>query len=217
MQSWGTLREALRDGQTQWRVDAAEVARPGVFGVGAATGLEGEITVSDGTVYLSTVTEDGKVATSASEDGPVGATMLFVASVPQWQAFEVREDVDPADVERFLAAEAAARGIDVQEPFPFRVEGELLHLHCHVMRGECPVRAQMLGQELSSPPFQAQEAKASGAIIGFHALNAGGQMTHHGQSLHAHALFELPTGLISAHAESFGIAQGAQVFLPVAP
>ncbi len=50
---WGTMREVLRQGQSQGRVALTSILKPTTIGVGALAGLEGEITIVDGQAYVA--------------------------------------------------------------------------------------------------------------------------------------------------------------------
>jgi acetolactate decarboxylase len=210
LRTWGSLREALRDGQTQGRVTLSSVTAPGVYGVGAMAGLDGEITIVDGEPLVSRV-RDGRVRTERSAAGE--ATLLVTAQVSAWRDVAVTADVDPSQLDEFLAQSAEAAGLDPDAPFPFVIDGELRHLRLHVIAGECPIRARMLGAEPKSPPFARHFDRVRGKLVGIHARNASGVLTHHGSAVHLHAVVghhEL-TGHdeFTGHVESVGIAAGA--------
>jgi len=212
IERWGTLREALRDGQDQVRVAVAEVARKGVYAVGALEGLRGEITVADGEVWISEghvqhpVTTRG-LATSAQ------ATVLFAAEVREWREIVVEADVDPSELDAYVARQARAVGLDPNRPFPFVVEGGLRHLSMHVLAGECPIRARMLDKEMTSPPYQLHSESADGRLVGLYATDSSGILCHMGSKTHVHAMIEQDGGL-TGHAETVGLAAGAVLKLP---
>jgi len=212
IQCWGTLREALRDGQTQARVDVASVAKKGVYGVGALAGLEGEVTVFDGEIWV-TKGRKRPPETIRSVSSSTPATVLFAADVPQWHEVKVDEDVDPSVLEAFVEQAAAKSGLDTDKPFAFVVEGTLPHLRMHVIAGECPMRARMLGKEMSSPPYQKHFDKPQGRLVGIFAKGGAGKLNHAGANSHIHVLLTDGDG-ITGHVESTGIAAGAVLRLP---
>ena len=113
IESWGTLREALRDGQVQGRVAVADQVREDVYAVGALEGLRGEVTIADGEVWLSEVGEDGSVTTRTAATSAM-ATVLFAAEVPRWTSVTVKETVDPSVLDAFLAEYRFASATDEQ-------------------------------------------------------------------------------------------------------
>ena len=210
VRAWGTLRDALRDGHTQARVDVADIASSGLVAIGAVADLDGEISIIDGTCYVSRV-RDGTIQTDRSTQ--VKATILFGADVREWKTLEITRAVAPADFEAFVTKCAEDAGIDTAEPFPFLVEGELLAMKVHVLAGECPIRARIQGVSMTSPPVHREFEKVRGRLVGIHASGGGGVITHHGSATHVHAVLtdgEVMTG----HCESVGIAEGAVLRLP---
>jgi alpha-acetolactate decarboxylase len=211
IESWGTLRETLRDGHVEGRVAVADVARPGMYGVGALAGLRGEITILDGTVWVSEGTADGTVTTRATPSTAV-ATVLFAAQVGEWRDVAVDDDVDPSELDAFVAAQARAAGLDTAQPFPFLVEGGLRHLGMHVIAGECPIRARMVGKE-ESTAYERHFDRVDGRLVGIYAPDSSGVLCHMGSKTHVHALIEQDGG-VTGHAESVGLARGSVLKLP---
>jgi hypothetical protein len=207
---FGTLREALRDGETHARVDVATIASPRLVAVGAAAGLDGEITIKDGVCHVSRV-RSGAVETRRSAD--VAATLMCAAEVERWQHVPVAADIAPAALDRFVARAAGTVGIDTRAPFPFVVEGELVALSMHVLAGECPIRAARLGIAPTSPPFERRFERVAGQLVGFHAEDGGGVITHHGSATHVHAIVPGDGGF-TGHCDAVGVAAGAVLWLP---
>jgi alpha-acetolactate decarboxylase len=212
VQRWGTLREALRDGRDQARVAVAEVAREGVYAIGALEGLRGEITIADGEVWISEGHPERPVTTRGFTTN-ASATVLFAAEVHAWREIVVEKDVDPSELDAYVAGQARAVGLDASRPFPFVVEGGLRHLDMHVLAGECPIRARMLGQEMASPAYQFHSAFVEGRLVGMYAADSSGILCHMGSSTHVHALLDRDGGL-TGHAETVGLAAGAVLELP---
>lgn len=208
LRQWGSLREALRDGLTEARVDVGVVAKPGVFAVGAAADLDGEITIADGQVFVSRV-RAGKIETGSAGE----ATVLIAADVSEWTEVTVSEDVGPSQLDEFLAARAVEVGLDAARPFPFVVEGQLRHLKVHVIAGQCPIRARMLGARMTTPPYEQHFDVVRGRLVGIHARDSVGQLTHHGTATHTHAILGAPDAF-TGHVESVGLAKGAVLRLP---
>jgi len=212
IESWGTLREALRDGQVQGRVAVADQAREDVYAVGALEGLRGEVTIADGEVWLSEVGEDGSVTTRTAATSAM-ATVLFAAEVPRWTSVTVKETVDPSVLDAFLAEQAEAHGLDPSHPFPFVIEGGLLHLQMHVIGGECPVRARMLDKEVTAPLYELHRPQVEGKLVGIYAPDSSGVVCHMGSRTHAHVILDVDGGL-TGHAETVGLDEGAILKLP---
>lgn len=203
------MREVLRDGRTEGRVDLAQVLGPDTFAVGATTGLAAEITVLAGTTHLAEVVDPDSPQGLRVRPPVAGeqATLLILADVPEWSEHTLPALSDLAELEASVRATAALNDIDVTQPFPFRVEGRASSLHLHVLNHSCPV-----ADPDGPPPWRFVGEEQSAVLIGFHAEDSAGRLTHHGQNAHTHAL--LPDRDIAGHLDQVSLAPGAHLFLP---
>jgi len=212
IRSWGTLREALRDGRVQARVAVADVAAEGVWAVGALEGLAGEVTIADGEAWI-TEGDATSPLTTRSRDPAAEATVLFAVEVDRWQELPVDEPVDPSVFDAWLASRARAAGLDPAQPFPFVVEGELSNLRLHVIADACPIRARMLGESMTSPPYELFLPSTPGRLVGIYAPDSAGIVCHMGARSHVHVLLDGERPL-TGHVETVGVASGATLRLP---
>lgn len=209
VEHWGAMREVLRDGHTQGRVSLAEAIGPHTVAVGALAGLAAEITIDAGTAHLAEVVDPDSAEglhVRSPEPGEQ-ATLLVLADVPEWTEHPLPDVPDLAALEGTVRSLAAAQGIDVTAPFPFRVEGTASALHLHVLNHSCPI-ADPSGPQ----PWTFSGANLAAVLIGFHAEDSAGVLTHHGQNSHVHAL--LPGRDISGHLDDVRLPTGARLFLP---
>ncbi len=209
-QAYGSMMEVLRNGQTQARVKLTDVNGPNVVGVGALAELTGELTLDGGHAHVTAVSE-GSIHFPTT-DPDAAATLLAVANVPHWNQSTLPAIESLEDLEAAIAAAAAAAGIDTQAipALPFRVEGDFEGLCLHVLNGSCPI-ADPDGPE----PWRLTDATASGVLVGFFAEDAAGQLTHHGQRSHTHAIVTTQAGLeAGGHVDATAVSAGATLFLP---
>ena len=213
IQRWGSLREALRDGHAKGRIDVGTVAAKGVYGIGALEDLRGEITVFDGEVWISCGSKDRPV-TIRSRKLSAPATILFSSKISRWKTIRVEKDVSASEFDAFVAAQAKAAGLDLETGFHFVVEGQLTDLDVHVLAGECPIRANMLGVKMTSPPFATHFDRVQGRLVGVFSTDSVGVMTHHDSNSHNHVIIDNDAPF-TGHAESVGIAAGGVLKLPL--
>lgn len=209
VQHWGAMREVLREGRSQGRIELLEVLGPNSIAVGASAALAAEITVVSGRAQLAEVV-DADSAPGLSVRAPVAgdqATLLVLAQVAEWSEHRLAALPDLAALEASLRELAAAHGIDVTEPFPFRVEGVARHVELHVLDHSCPI-AHPEGPR----PWRYAGTDEPVTLVGFFAEDAGGVLTHHGRATHTHAL--LPGTGVSGHLDEVSLADGARLFLP---
>jgi len=203
------MRAVLRDGHTQGRVSLAEVVGPDTIAVGALAGLAAEITIDAGTAHLAEVVDPGSaegLRVRAPEPGDE-ATLLVLADVGDWTEHELPGVPDLAALELCVRSIAEAQGLDVKAPFPFRVEGTASALRLHVLNHSCPI-ANPSGPQ----PWTYSGTDEAAVLVGFHAADSAGKLTHHGQQSHVHAL--LTARRVSGHLDEVGLLPAARLFLP---
>jgi hypothetical protein len=112
-----------------------------------------------------------------------------------------------------MIEQAAARGgIDTAAPFPFVIHGLATSLNMHIINGFCPHAGE---PDPASEPWRLVSSNPTDVtIIGFFARDAAGELTHHGTSMHAHALVRIAGRLVTGHVDSIGIEAGATLQLP---
>lgn len=216
---FGKMHEAIGQQKHVGRVRLGElVERPHFFAVAALAGLQGEVTIFDSAVTVTTVDQRGRMRPAQGAAGEKRATLLAGAYVNRWQPQRVPKDVAAEAFDDYIADLAAKSGRSLDEPFVFTVEGEFTDVRLHVINGACPVHARLkkilLPPELR--PFEREMANVRGKVVGVFAKDAVGDLTHPATSTHVHLLYKDPdTGkLVTAHLEQLGIKQGSMVRLP---
>lgn len=140
---YGTMREAIGQKQDQARVSLSELVKmPNYYAVGALEGLSGEVTIDNGRVTVTAVGPKGRLQPEESPEER-HATLLAGAYVQAWTRLSVEQEVQPTDLDRFVAEKAAAAGIDAEQPFLFQVEGDFQDVRIHVINGACPIHARI--------------------------------------------------------------------------
>lgn len=210
----GEMRAVMREGKSEARVViAGDIARPHMFAVGAMAGLQGEVTIKDGQVWVTRVVGGAPAGAGPSVGASDWATMLTSASVPAWEAVELDADARGGELEALIARVAGARGLDTAKPFPFRIEGRITSLEMHVVNGYCP-HGEGNASESNLPWKFSGEPPEDTSIVGFFAEGAGGVLTHHGTAIHAHAIVGAPEGTLTGHVDAMGVGRGAVLLLP---
>ena len=208
---FGGIREVMRDGQVESRIALAEVTRkPHAHAIGALQGLAGEVTILDGQVWVARASGENLKVSGPDPVASDSATLLTVAHVPKWIPIRLQGATAGVDLAATIERSARAAGIDVDRPFPFQVEGELTALDLHVVRGACPSGAT----EENSPWRRSLNEPVEATLAGFFAKHEEGTMTHHGTSLHMHALLRRGGEMLTGHVDRVSLAPGALLSLP---
>lgn len=209
VETHGTMREVMREGRTEGRVALEDAVGRHSYGLGALAGLQGEIAVLEGEVWIGRP-RGAAIESGSDEPGTEQATLLAVTEVRAWHEHVLERDLGPAELEARLAELGAAVGLGVGRPWPFVLEGDFLALEAHVLNGACPYASVPApGKE----PLRRSFAMARGRAVGFHAPSEGGRLVHHGETLHMHVVLERPEPFV-AHVDRTGLAAGGRIRIP---
>ncbi|MFT4511379.1 MAG: alpha-acetolactate decarboxylase [Planctomycetota bacterium] len=187
VQTFGTMREVMRDGQMEGRVSLQKFSGTKTIGVGALAQLGGEITIVDGQVLVSTVQDGIAVVRLARPEDQ--ATLLVTADIGQWHHFEIGSCKSYEALEQRLAELLRARGRDLTKPTPVRITGKARRLQVHVINGACPI-AQPTGPK----PWRYDGPADNVRLVGFYVEDSAGRLTHHTHSSHLHAVSDQAMG-----------------------
>lgn len=177
------------------------------YAVGPVAGLDGEVTVIDGVVSVARVRGDEIIA---SDDLSAQASFLVWSEVEAWAPpVELGVAVaDQAELERVLEDIAFDRGIDVAEPFPFKLEGVFDALEYHVLAPVPPGATAAHHLEFAKI---VRDTDVAGTMIGFFSKQHHGVFVHRGSSAHIHVIEESGR---SGHVDALAAGPAVKVYLP---
>jgi acetolactate decarboxylase len=210
VEQFGAMRPVMREGRTEPRADLGTLAaRPAMFGIGAMAGLEGEVTIRDSQVWITRVKDGAPITFGPKATSGANATLLTVGQVRHFQEHALREPLADAEIERAIRAAAVSAGLDPTRPFMFTLRGRATSLQLHVVDGTC------LHADPSVPGLRiAIHQSTVLEIVGAYAEHQAGVMTHHGTSVHMHALLDWKGQRITAHVDSLALDAGAVLAVP---
>ncbi|MBI4716937.1 MAG: acetolactate decarboxylase [Planctomycetes bacterium] len=212
---YGGMREVLHEGRSEPRVAIAEVQRrPRAHAVGALAGLAGEITIVDGVAWRARVVDGQPVIAGAQ--GEDQAALLTLAYVGRWRTTRVVQPLADGALEAAIKRAAQEAGMATDAPLPFRIDGEFTALTLHIVRGACPMGGGAADQAPGdlAPWRWRLDRPARGQLVGFFARGREGVVTHHGTSVHAHAIIEHQGRTLMGHVEAASLAGGALLSVP---
>jgi hypothetical protein len=199
------MREVLREGSTEGRVDLQIAAAPGSIAVGALAGLAGEVTVLDGRVLVAIPAGTDGVEVRDAVPGE-RAALLFLARVERWEEVPLPDCASYEALEDAIRSALAACGHDPAVAVPVRVRGVAEEYSAHVVAGACPI-----AQPDGPPPRRLRATDTPIVLAGFYADAAAGRLTHHDRSSHFHLVAPGAMG----HLDAIRLRQ-AVLFLPAA-
>lgn len=228
VETFGNFKHMMQSGNTAAQVKLQNIRQSkGTWGVGALAGLKGEIILVDGNMLVTPGSDiQGKTTASKSTDE---AVLWASAEVKQWQQVTVPKNMSQAEFEAFVVQQAKLLNLNLDQPFPFRVQGNYTHLIWHVVTGEKDAS--------NTNSSHQQDHSAASSHAGGHANNQSGQkifrnptltgnlvgmysgkalegvISHPGERFHAHFIDSALSA--SGHVDQYNVQSGAALFLPV--
>lgn len=217
----GAQQTIFASGRADPVLTVADLARgPDFYGVGPVAGLDGEITVFQGKAYVTQV-RGGQV--TLDHDVRHGAIFAVWTQQSRWT-----EEPVPAqtrtylELQQWVKTRAAAAGVDVTRPFPFRLAGTPAEVKWHI--NVDLTRGQPVTRELFAKSKAAYVARGQAMdIIGFYSekhngvfISALAPAIPEGSSvrnaLHLHLVSR--DGAQSGHIDDLTLAPGMTLLLP---
>ena len=179
-----------------------------LYALGPMEGLRGEVSVFDGEACISRV-----IHGAIDVDASLGhrACFLVYAHVRGWVEVHCGAPIEGMEhLETMAVKRAAEHGIDVTEPFPFRLTGlaEQLALHVLDKRDGLPHTPELHEQAKVRFSFHGEPVE----VLGFFSEGHRGIFTPRESNVHLHA--RLREGRVAGHVDDVGLAAGASLWLP---
>ena len=203
----GEMRRMFTAQDIRPNVDLAQIDKsPHLFALGPIAGLKGEITVSDGQVFVSQMRGAKPIV---AIDPLVKAVFLVYASVPAWRPMEIPTNVlTERDLATFVGGQMRTNTRSA-----FLVKGTALTARYHIQNYEGKAKdltheahdAAKVFYEISEAPVE---------LVGFFTNREGdgGSFVHMGQTTHIHVITDDRKQM--GHLESIKLAPGARLWLP---
>lgn len=213
--TYGSLSDLMQHGKTSPAVWLRKMADdPSLVGIGALSGLRGEVAILDGGVWLGYSTDAASSHGRALSGADETAAFLAVASVPEWQTFTLATGVIHLDLDRRLDKLARDAGLDARSPIPVVVTGRFENLHFHVADG----RGMPAGQAISDEDVLASSSRstredAKGVLVGFYSTLAQPAILHPGEQHHLHVVLKERPEI--GHVDRVDLTVGTTVRLPL--
>jgi alpha-acetolactate decarboxylase len=179
-------------------------------GVGALSGLRGEISLIDGR-YI--VTYGGGCQTCPAAHSETAA-LLGTARVTAWhEPVAIPQTLSGKALDDFIIVQAQAKGLDTTRPFPVRMSGMLVDVEMHVIEAPNEGFTGHGSKVHMAKQDEYKHARLSGTVVGFYAPQSMfAVLTHPGELFHFHWINDGRTR--TAHLDAFGMEKGAALLLP---
>ena len=181
-------------------------------GLGALSGLRGEITILGGESWLGY--PDGEDAISVvHESGPdEEAALLVISEVPEWVSFTLEQDTSYEDLAEVIADILETAHWPDTGALPLKIEGAIKRVDWHVIDGSRLPEGQASHEDHENAAVKGTLVDGSPILIGFYSTQHAGVITHGGVRLHIHVVDA--DRQIAGHVEDALIGAGSVVHLP---
>ena len=165
------------------------------YALGAVADLKGEIQIFDSQPHNSVVIDS---SISITDSYAIKAALLVYAEVETWNGFNIENVTTKVDLEKRIFETAKSNGINVEEPFPFLLEGQVATLDWHVINwkeGDTVHNHKKHKESGLSGSIQQADVE----IIGFYSTKHKAVFTHHTTNMHMH--FKTDDNAIAGHVD----------------
>lgn len=184
---------------------------PNLYAIGPIEGLKGEITINDGEISVATMENDNPKFSSTALN--TKAIFMVYGSCSDWKKISIEKPLSGIDeIEAYIKEKIPTNGLDMEKPFPFRIEGNVNSLNYHIIYKKDNAPHNMAEHQKSKQKFEIDNENIE--IIGFWADSSGEKVyTHPGHRTHIH--FIKKDSKQSGHIDDIKLEQGATLYLPL--
>lgn len=152
------------------------------FGMGPLGRMQGEITVLNGKPFGASVNEKGEGI--VQENWAIEAPFFVYANVAKWKKNSFNAQINNLDdLQKTVAQIARQKGFDTQQPFPFRLEGNIAALTTHIVMPRSP---EVAGYQANKKQVDYDLVNQKGELLGFYSEKHQGIYTHKDSFIHVH-------------------------------
>lgn len=209
----GALKNMMKKGDISAKILLDTISdKNHLYALGAMSGLKGEIQIFDGQP-LTAYAHSGLVKIDSTF--PEDATLLVYSRMKDWLEIPIDENIKSMkQLEKYARGEAIKKGINVEEPFPFLIDGNIESMNWHVINWPEGDTEHSHDKHIASGPHgQLNQVRAE--ILGFYSSHHKGVFTHHTSSVHLHA--NVPSHKIAGHIDDLTLGDDCILRLPRIP
>ncbi|WP_162912077.1 acetolactate decarboxylase [Pontibacter actiniarum] len=206
----GALKNIMHKGDISAQADLTDFKNTQHFyALGAMENLKGEILILDSKPFISSV-QDQELAISNSFDHK--AALLVYASVDKWTSFTIPDNISTyEDLEKYVEQTAEESGVNIDEPFPFLIEGQVNSFDWHVINWKDGDTAHSHEKHINSG-LRGTLTDQAVEILGFYSNSHHAIFTHHTTNMHLH--IKTADSKTSGHLDGLTLGQGMTLKLP---
>lgn len=206
----GALKNMMHKGDVSAKSDLKDLKETEhLYAIGALENLKGEIQIFDGKPFNTSVV-DSSLSFDNSFDKK--ATLLVYASVSNWKSIKIPNDIATYEqLESYIAEVAKENNVNIEEPFPFLLEGTPKSFDWHVINWKDGDTEHSHEKHISSGLHGTLENKAV-EMLGFYSDSHHAIFTHHTTNMHIHV--KTVDNKIAGHVDGLILGKGMTLKLP---
>lgn len=206
----GALKNIMHKGDLSAKIKLSEFENiKNLYALGAIENLKGEIQIFNSQPINSYV-ENGimKFDSSYSKN----ATLFVNSTVNEWISFQIPSKINTkSELEKYLETIASENKIDVNQPFPFLIEGIIEEISWHVINWRDGDLEHTHEKHIASGLNETTK-KLAVKMLGFYSNSHHAIFTHHTTNVHIH--MKSVNGQIAGHVDDFKLGQNMTLKLP---
>ncbi len=206
----GALKNMMHEGDISAKADLKDYENTEHFyALGALENLKGEIQIFDSKSF-NTMVVDSILTFNNSFNKK--ATLLVYASVNKWKSFDIPDNVVSYEhLENYIGQTAKENQINIDEPFPFLLEGTPTSFDWHVINWKDGDTEHSHEKHISSG-LHGTINKRQVTMLGFYSDSHHAIFTHHTTNMHIHV--KTVDNKIAGHVDGLTLGKGMILKLP---
>ncbi len=213
VKSYGSLKRMNHQKKTEGVIGIQQaVNSDNMYALGAIEHGLGEITVINSNVWLD-YGKDGIGNSSNLITVGKKAVLLVTAKVPQWLRIKIPNSLSIDQLYSFILQQGKKHGLDINNPFPFLLEGNFDNLLIHVVNGLNKKLTAYKNKVHVFKKIRDKRDNQKGLVVGFYSANIKGVYTHPNKSWHLHIVIKAEN--IAAHVDNISVQKNTILKLPV--
>ncbi|CAG5081865.1 acetolactate decarboxylase [Parvicella tangerina] len=207
----GALKQIMHEGDLSAKADLKDLKNlDHLYAIGALEGLKGEIQIIDGQSYVTYVDSTSHLAFDPSFEKR--AAIIVYAQVENWMKFSIPAEVVTKDeLENYIAQTAGENNINIHQPFPFMLDGNIAFIDWHVINwqdGDMEHTHEKHIQSGLHGTLIGEDAR----MIGFYSDAHHGVFTHHTTNMHIHV--KTKDNMVAGHVDDLELGKVTTLLLP---
>ena len=178
------------------------------YALGALENLQGEILILNQEAYISTIKDNQCIIDTTFQQK---ASLLVSAQVKKWESIPLKGRLNKAKLEKEIEHAAQKAGLDIEMPFPFRLEGTVERLQWHVIQWDLSDSVHTHQKHVESG-INGEINQQDVEILGFYSKHHHAVFTHHSTNMHLH--FITDDVKLAGHVDDITMKAKVTLFLP---